>query len=132
MTFQALRNGFPVNAAATFGGFTDFELLINENPKLYQPLIKSIWADFDTRKDEIVKTRSAVYWAEKINTPILLMHGGADKSVNPIQTLNFAQLLQKLGKNYELMIYAGDNHTLSRNQKDRDARTIAWFKKHIK
>ncbi len=132
MTFQALRNGFPVNAAATFGGFTDFEALINENPKLYEPLIKAIWTDFETKKAEIIKTRSAVSWADKINTPILLMHGGADKSVDPIQTLNFAQLLQKSGKSYELMIYNGDNHTLTGNQKDRDARAIAWFKKHIK
>jgi len=132
MTFQALRNGFPVNAAATYGGFTDFESLINANPKLYQPLIKAIWADFDARKDEIVKTRSAVFWADKINAPLLLMHGGADQSVDPLQTLNFAQILQKLGKNYELIIYSGDNHVLSKNQKDRDARAIAWFKKHIK
>jgi dipeptidyl aminopeptidase/acylaminoacyl peptidase len=132
MTFQALRNNFPVNAAATFGGFTDFEALVNENPRVYQPLIKTIWTDYETKKDEINKTRSAVFWAEKINTPLLLMHGGADKSVNPLQTLNFAQLLQKAGKSYELVIYGGDNHILSRNQKDRDARTVAWFKKYLK
>lgn len=132
MTFQALRNGFPVNAAATFGAFTDFEALINENPKLYQPLTKAIWTDFEARKDEITKPRSAVIWADKINTPVLLMHGGADRSVDPIQTLNLAQSLQKLKKNYELMIYNGDNHTLNKNQKDRDAKAIAWFKKHIK
>ncbi len=132
MTFQALRNGFPVNAAATYGGFTDFDSLINANPKLYEPLIKTIWADFEAKKNEIVKTRSAIAWADKINTPLLLMHGGADKSVDPLQTLNFAQVLQKLGKNYELLIYSGDNHVLSKNQKDRDARAIGWFKKHIK
>ncbi len=76
--------------------------------------------------------RSAVTWADKINLPILLMHGGGDKSVDPIQTLNFAQILQKLSKNYELIIYADNNHVLSNHQKDRDARVIAWFKKNIK
>lgn len=132
MTFQALRNNFPANAAATIGAFTDFESLVNSDPRLYQPLIKAIWPDFETRKEEIVKTRSAAFWADKINAPLLLMHGGVDKSVDPIQTLNLAQLLQKLGKNYELVIYSGDDHILSKNQKDRDARAIAWFKKHIK
>ena len=132
MTFQALRNGFPVNAAATFGGFTDFEALINEQPDLYNPLIKAIWADFDTKKDEIVKTRSVMAWADKINVPLLLMHGSADKSVNPIQTLNLAQLLQKSKKEYELIIFNGDNHTLTKNQKERDAKAITWFKKHLK
>lgn len=132
MTFQALRNGFPVNAAATFGAFTDFQMLINNQPKLYEPLIKAIWSDFETRKEVIIKQRSAVFWADKINVPVLLMHGGADNSVDPMQTLNLAQLLQKLNKSYELVIYNGDNHILSKNQKDRDARAIAWFKKHIK
>lgn len=132
MTFQALRNSFPVNAAATFGGFTDFELLINEQPDLYNPLIKAIWTDFDTKKNEIIRARSAVFWADNINTPILLMHGGADKSVNPLQTLNLAQLLQKSKKDYELIIFNGDNHTLTKNQKERDAKAVAWFKKHLK
>ena len=131
MTFQAVRNNFPANAAATFGAFTDFEALITASPKLYQPLIKAIWTDFEARKDEIIKTRSALQWADKINVPLLLMHGGSDQSVDPLQTLNFAQTLQKLGKSYELMIYNGDNHILSKNQKDRDAKAIAWFKKHL-
>jgi len=31
-----------------------------------------------------------------------------------------------------LIIYAGDNHSLSRNQEDRDRRVIDWFKRHVK
>jgi len=38
----------------------------------------------------------------------------------------------KLKKKYELMIYAGDDHVLSINQKERDARTVQWFMKHLK
>jgi len=132
MTFQAVRDGFPVNAAATFGGFTDFEALINAQPDLYQPLVKTIWPDFESQKKAIIERRSAVRWADKLNTPLLLMHGGADKSVDPAQTLALAGLLQKSGKSYELIIFNGDNHTLSRNQIERDARAVAWFKKHIK
>jgi dipeptidyl aminopeptidase/acylaminoacyl peptidase len=132
MCLQAVRNNFPANAAATFGAFTDFDALVNAQPKLYQPLVKAIWTDFDARKDEIIRQRSAIYWADKINTPLLLMHGGADQSVDPLQTLNLALALQKLGKSYELMIYNGDSHILIRNQKDRDARALAWFQKHLK
>jgi len=132
MVFQALRDGFPANAAATFGGFSDFNMLISSDPKLYEPLIKMIWPDFEAKKSEIVNRRSAVRWADKINTPIFLMHGGADRSVDPQQTLNLATQLQKLGKNYELLIYNGDDHTLSHNQVDRDSRVAIWFKKFIK
>jgi dipeptidyl aminopeptidase/acylaminoacyl peptidase len=57
------------------------------------------------------------------------MHGGADRSVNPSQSLTIAQKLQSLGKTYELIIYAGD---LSRNQEERDRKAVAWFRKHMK
>lgn len=132
MVFQALRDGFPANAAATFGAFTDFEAFVSARPEIYLPLLRSIWSDYDSRKDEVAKRRSAVRWADKINSPLLLMHGGDDKAVDPQQTLSFARELQKLKKKYELMIYAGDDHVLAANQKDRDARTVQWFKKHLK
>ena len=130
MTLQAIKYGFPLKAAATFGAFTDLDALMKSNPVLYEPLKKTIWPDFDSRREEILNKRSAIKWADKINVPLLIMHGGNDQSVNPMQSLNFAQELQRLGKMYELLIYADDNHVLSHNQEDRDKRAIAWFKKH--
>ncbi|HEX8492466.1 MAG TPA: prolyl oligopeptidase family serine peptidase [Pyrinomonadaceae bacterium] len=133
MTYQAIKRRFPVNAAAVFGAFTDMEALIKYRPQIYQPkTLKQIWPDFDIRKDEIIKSRSALYWPEMLDAPLLIMHGGADWSVNPSQSLTIAQKLQDLGKTYELIIYAEDGHILSRNQEDRDRRAIAWFKKHMK
>ncbi len=131
MTFQAIKYGFPLQAAATFGAFTDLDALMKSNPSFYEPLKKNIWPDFDSRREEILSKRSAIGWADKINVPLLIMHGGNDQSVSPTQSLNFAQELQRLGKQYELKIYADDNHVLSRNQEDRDRRAIAWFKKHM-
>ncbi|HVF66088.1 MAG TPA: prolyl oligopeptidase family serine peptidase [Pyrinomonadaceae bacterium] len=84
------------------------------------------------RKDELFKTRSAILWAEGLNVPLLIMHGGGDRSVNPEHSLNLAQRLQKLGRVYELVVYAGDNHILSNNKEDRDRRTAGWFKRHMK
>jgi dipeptidyl aminopeptidase/acylaminoacyl peptidase len=40
--------------------------------------------------------------------------------------------LQRLGKTYELVVYAGDNHGPRRNQVERDRRAADWFKKHLK
>ena len=133
MTYQAIRRDFPVNAAAVFGAFTDMDALIKYRPEVYRPeTLKQIWPDFDVRKDEIIKSRSAVYWPETLDTPLLIMHGGADWSVNPSQSLTIAQKLQDLGRAYELIIYAEDGHILSRNQEDRDRRAIRWFKRHMK
>jgi dipeptidyl aminopeptidase/acylaminoacyl peptidase len=132
MTFQAIRDGFPARAAATFGAFTDFNALVAAHPKTYNPLVRTIWPDFEARKDEIARRRSAIMWADRISMPILLMHGGKDGGLDPQQTLDLAKALQKLNKEYELHVYAGDDHILSVNQKDRDARAAAWFKKHLR
>jgi dipeptidyl aminopeptidase/acylaminoacyl peptidase len=131
MTFQAIKYGFPLKAAVTIGAFTDIEALMKSNPGLYGPLKKTIWPDFEAQKDEILLKRSVIKWADKINIPLLVMHGGNDQSVSPVQSLNLVQELQRLGRKYEFLIYADDNHVLSRNQKDGDKRAIAWFKKHM-
>jgi dipeptidyl aminopeptidase/acylaminoacyl peptidase len=133
MTYQAIKRDFPVNAAAVIGAFTDLEALLAANPDAYPPsMLKQFWPDFDTRKDEIIKTRSAIYWPEQLDVPLLIMHGGRDKDLSASQSLALAQQLQKLGKVYELIIYAQDNHHLSRNQDDRDKRAVTWFKQHLK
>ena len=133
MTYQAIKRDFPVKAAAVFGAFTDMDALIKYRPEVYQPkTLKQLWPDFDARKDEIIKSRSAVYWPETLDVPLLIMHGGADWSVSPSQSLVIAQKLQDLGKTYELVIYAEDGHILSRNQEDRDRRATGWFRRHMK
>ena len=133
MTYQAIKRSFPVNAAAVFGGFTDLQEMVSSHPKQYSlAVLKQIWPDYEERKDEIFKTRSATFWAEQLNTPLLIMHGGADKSVSTDQSLTLARQLQKLGRVYELLVYAEDNHILSRNQVDRDQRAVRWFKQYVK
>jgi len=133
MTYQAVRRGFPVNAAATFGAFTDAQELVTSHPKQYSPaVLKQVWPDYEARKEEIFKARSALFWAEQLNAPLLIMHGGADESVNPEQSLNLARRLQQLGRVYELVVYAEDNHILSNNKEDRDRRAVGWFKRHMK
>ena len=133
MTYLAIKRNFPANAAAVFGAFTDMEALIKDTPDVHSPqLLNQIWPDFDSRKDEIFRSRSAIFWPESLSTPLLIMHGGADRGVNPSQSLTLAQKLQSLGKTYELIIYAGDGHRLARNQEDRDRRAVAWFRKHMK
>ena len=132
MVFQAIRDSFPANAAATYGSFSDFDGFVGSDIKRYIPLLKSIWPDYEARKAEIAQKRSAILWPDKMNVPLLLLHGGDDPVVDPVLTLRFAEKLQQLKKPYELLIYAGDNHTLMKNQLDRDARVAAWFKKYIK
>jgi dipeptidyl aminopeptidase/acylaminoacyl peptidase len=43
-----------------------------------------------------------------------------------------ANKLQALGKTYELIIYAGDDHGTNANRLDRERRILHWFKKFMK
>jgi dipeptidyl aminopeptidase/acylaminoacyl peptidase len=133
MTYQAIKKDFPMNAAAVFGAFTDLKDLIISHPTQYTTaMLEQIWPDYQAQKDELFRSRSAALWADRLNIPLLIMHGGADRGLAPEQSLTLAQQLQKLGRVYELIIYANDNHFLSRNSEDRDRRAIGWFKRHIK
>ncbi len=128
MTYLAIKRDFPMNAAAVFGALTDLEPVLEAYPAT---MLRQFWPDFDTRKDEIIRARSAIFWPERLNVPLLIMHGGRDK-LPPSQYLALAQQLQKSGKTYDLIIYAEDNHYLKDNQDDRDRRAATWFKRHLK
>lgn len=130
MTYQAVRDGFPLKAAAVFGAFTDLEGFLAANANSLA-MARQIWSAYDERKEEIIARRSAIRWIEKLNTPLLIMHGGADPLVSPLQSLALAEKLQQAGKVYELVVYAEDNHILSKNSLDRDRRALAWFKQHL-
>ena len=133
MTYLALKRNFPANAAAVFGAITSLEDYQRENARDISPeFLKRIWPDYDENKEKILNERSAVKWAEQINSPILIMHGGGDPQVNPQHSLSMAAKLQSLGKTYQLKIYAGDNHILAKNQIERDRETVRWFKSFMK
>lgn len=132
MAYLALKNHIPVNAAAVGGGQVD---LVSEGKKR-PALIADVWRElipgFDKRAEESMRERSAVYWADRIDVPILILHGGADWRVSPDEALAIAQKLQAAGKTYELVIYAGDDHGLSMNRADSDRRIVEWFRAHMK
>lgn len=129
MALQALKRGAPLKAVAVVGAPTDSTL--NANNPGFITFARGIYPDFDARKEEHLKSRSAIFWVDKLNVPLLIMQGAADPSVNPVQALLLAQKLQEQGKLYELVIYAKDDHPISLNAEDRLNRTVDWFK-HVR
>ncbi len=133
MTYVALKAGIKVNAAATIGGLSDAVSGARERPEMVAHVYKELIPDFDKRGDEALQERSAVYWADRINTPLLILHGGSDWRADPAsQALAFAQKLQEKHKTYELIVYANDNHGLTVNRLDSEKRIIEWFKRYLR
>jgi dipeptidyl aminopeptidase/acylaminoacyl peptidase len=131
MAYQAIREGFPANAAAVYGAFTSLGDLIASKPDRYEPILHVVWPDYDADSKAILHRRSALEWSKQLDIPLLIMHGGADESVDPMQSLRLAMALQESGSTYSLLIYAGDNHVLTRHHIQRDQNEIDWFKAHL-
>ena len=89
---------------------------------------RSAFVAFD---EESLERLSPIRHLERINVPVLLMHGGGDRQVNPTHTLNLATRLDALGKDYQVHIFGRDDHLISRHRAERDQQVITWFKKHL-
>lgn len=130
MTYQALREQYPMRAAAAYGGFTNIAELTRPGGK-FEKVALAIWPEYTEKKTEMDRRRSAIEWADKISVPLLIMHGGSDTDVAASHPLALAAKLQELGKTYELHIRSGANHVLTQWRHERDALAIEWFKRHL-
>ena len=131
MVLQAIREGFPAHAAAVYGAPTDFYRLLENHPDRYEAIADQLWPEWRVNADDVFGRRSAVRWAESLNIPLLIMHGGSDASMPVAQSLALADRLQEAGKNYELHIFGYENHAISGRAAERDALAISWFEKHV-
>jgi len=129
MVYMALRAGFPARAAAVWGAFTDVDaLIVPGGPQAkFAPMI---WPDIEQHRAEIVESRSALRWPEKIGAPVLIMHGGADGDIPLEQSQKMDAALTKLGMPHDFKVFDGEPHTIGGRSDERDAAAIAWFRKY--
>jgi pimeloyl-ACP methyl ester carboxylesterase len=88
MTYLAIKRGIPVKAAAVIGGVTDVKAWVDARPEMgivngneYIDGFAKIWPDYEHRAEEQYRARSAVYWADQINVPVLILHSRTDRMV---------------------------------------------------
>ena len=134
MTYLAIKRGIPVKAAAVIGGVTDVKAWVDARPEMgivkgndFIDGFANIWPDDEHHADEQYRGRSAVYWADQINVPVLILHSRTDRMVPVTQALRMAEALQEKGKVYSVHIYERDGHPLPRNRDDRDHLIVDWF-----
>ena len=131
-TLVAAKQGMRVNAIAVGGALLD----LFEEAKRRPALVDRVWSElmpgFATRRNELLRERSAMHWPEQISAPVLILHGAGDWRVSPMDALRFAEKLQSAGKTYELIVYANDDHGLTVNRADSMRRIVEWFKKHMR
>ncbi|HET6255708.1 MAG TPA: prolyl oligopeptidase family serine peptidase [Puia sp.] len=83
---------------------------------------------------ELYIKSSPLFRADKVTTPLLMMHNDADGSVPWYQGIEYFTALRRLGKKAWLIEYNGEDHGLTerRNQKDWSLRMSQFFDYYLK
>ncbi len=85
-------------------------------------------------RPDIYVDQSPLFAADRITTPLLLLHGGSDTNVPPGESEQMYTALKILGREVEYIKYSGQDHFILDYKKRRswsDAQ-IAWFDKWLK
>ncbi len=87
----------------------------------------------DPTKADLYRRGSPLYRAERIEAPLLLLHGRKDRRVVPLMTEKMVEALEIEGKYHEVHWYADEAHGWERRENRRDGymRTLAWLKRHL-
>jgi len=77
---------------------------------------------------------SPLFWADKIETPVLMLHNDEDTAVPWYQGIEFFVALRRLGKPVWLLNYNGEPHGITKyqNRKDFAIRMQQYFDHYLK
>ena len=129
MTYLAIKNGAKIKAAAVVGGLTDLIQWEQERKSIGEKVLEQLI--FPHNKEEY-KKRSAYYWPERINIPILILHGEDDWRVKVSQAKKLSKKLTELGKVHKLVIFPKGDHLLRSHRLQKNRLIFEWFDKYLK
>lgn len=89
---------------------------------------------FPWNRKDIYIDQSALFNADKITTPLLLLHGSVDTNVPPGESTQLFTALKILGREVEyIQIFDQDHHIMAYNKRIIWTKTIiAWFDRWLK
>jgi dipeptidyl aminopeptidase/acylaminoacyl peptidase len=130
--FKAAGAGAPVsNMTSAYGGIRWGSGLNRQFQ--YEKTQSRIGATLWQRQDLYIKN-SPLFSADKVNTPLLIMHNDADGAVPWYQGIEYFTALRRLGKKVWMLQYNGEDHNLveRKNRKDLSIRLSQFFDYYLK
>lgn len=124
MTYEALRGENRIHKAVVVSGLADSFMEYEERQDM-QSVYKTLVGGTPDEIPEEYEKRSATYWADEIDTPLLIFHATGDEKVSVAQAEKMADALKSAGKNCELVTFDSNEHAQLRNE---DVEKIKeWF-----
>ena len=130
--FAAAEAGAPVaNMTSAYGGIRWGTGISRQFQ--YEKTQSRIGSTLWQRPDLYIKA-SPLFRADKVTTPLLMMHNDADGAVPWYQGIEYFSALRRLGKKAWLIEYNGEDHGLQerRNRKDWSLRLSQFFDYYLK
>ena len=127
----AVPNATVVNMTSAYGGIRWGSGLARSFQ--YEKSQSRIGCPIWSCRDKYIEN-SALFYADKITTPLLFMANDNDGAVPWYQGIEFFVALRRLQKEAYLVVYNGDDHnpTKRANQKDIDLKMQGFFAHHLK
>ena len=121
-----------INTIAVVGAPTNKFNSIKFRENMYHNVYKPLFGDTINNREEY-KKRSPIYWHNKINEPLLILHGTDDSRVEVSEAQQLVDSFNIMGrKDFKYKFFEGGNHILSNVINERDSLIINWFKTHSK
>ena len=114
MTYEALREDQRIHKAVVVAGVADCSMSYEERSDM-QPLLQELIGGTPKQLPEEYEKRSAIAWADQINTPLLIFHTTGDDKVSVKQADKLVEQLKKYQKDYEYATFDSNVHGELRN-----------------
>ena len=131
---QYLQTRTPLFAAAvSHAGISSIASYWGEGYWGYAYSARATAQSFPWNRPDLYTAQSPLYAADKINTPLLLLHGNADTNVPPGESVQMFTALKMLGKEVAYVEVNGENHAIAAyNRRIGWSNSIfAWFAKWL-
>lgn len=114
MTYETLREDKRIHKAVVVAGVADCSMSYEERSDM-QPLLQELIGGTPKQLPEEYEKRSAIAWADQINTPLLIFHTTGDDKVSVKQADKLVEQLKKYQKDYEYVTFDSHVHGDLRN-----------------
>ncbi len=113
MTYLALTKTTKMKAAIVGSGMADAFIQTKKRPEM-DTVFAELAPGYYQNRDSVLRTRSAVYWVDKIcqTTPLLLLTGSADWRVSPEEQFEMVRKLYEIKHPVRFEFFEGGQHSL--------------------